>query len=155
MKNNAEILKTKDMTVRLKTVVSTAMRAADTRENFVKVLRGKAMDVVFRTNDAGRIYGVTFIDHENRVVVNGSRLGKKFSANVFNDLFNASKFHPSISPISPVSPNSSDNTAPEKQPADTSLFEELFGLFDMKPHGEDFNEIAFARKMRKKKRKRI
>ena len=43
--------------------------------------------MVFRQNDSGRIYGVTFIDHDSRVVLNGSRLGKEYSANVFNDLY--------------------------------------------------------------------
>jgi len=43
--------------------------------------------VVFRQNDSGRIYGVTFIDHDSRVVLNGSRLGKEYSANVFNERF--------------------------------------------------------------------
>ena len=33
------------------------------------------------------IYGVTFIDHDSRVVLNGSRLGKEYSANVFNERF--------------------------------------------------------------------
>ena len=32
----------------------------------------------FRENEDGRIYGVTFIDHGNRTVLNGSRLGKEF-----------------------------------------------------------------------------
>lgn len=40
-----------------------------------------------RRNDTGRIYGVTFIDHHSRVVLNGSRLGKEYSANVFNERF--------------------------------------------------------------------
>lgn len=43
--------------------------------------------MVFRQNDNGRIYGVTFIDHDSRVVLNGSRLGKEYSANEFNDLY--------------------------------------------------------------------
>ena len=43
--------------------------------------------MVFRQNDNGRIYGVTFIDHDSRVVLNGSRLGKEYSANVFNERF--------------------------------------------------------------------
>ncbi len=43
--------------------------------------------MVFRQNDSGRIYGVTFIDHDSRVVLNGSRLGKEYSANVFNERF--------------------------------------------------------------------
>ena len=36
-----------------------------------------------RRNENGRIVGVTFIDHETRTVVNGSRLGKAYSANAF------------------------------------------------------------------------
>ena len=35
----------------------------------------------------GRIYGVTFIDHNAGIVANGSVLGKEFSANVFNELY--------------------------------------------------------------------
>ncbi len=37
----------------------------------------------------GRIYGVTFIDHRNGLVVNGSRLDKGFAANRFEELFTA------------------------------------------------------------------
>lgn len=47
----------------------------------------KNIGVVFRENERGRIYGVTFIDHDRREVFNGSRMGKEFSANVFNDYF--------------------------------------------------------------------
>ena len=39
----------------------------------------------------GRIYGVTFIDHNAGIVANGSVLGKEFSANVFNELHPAPK----------------------------------------------------------------
>jgi hypothetical protein len=42
---------------------------------------------LFRRNDEGRIYGATFIDHTTRTILNGSRLSKEYSANVFNDLF--------------------------------------------------------------------
>ena len=58
------------------------------RETFVRLLAGKGIDAVFRENDEGRIYGATFIDHKNREVYNGSRLGKEFSANAFERLFN-------------------------------------------------------------------
>ncbi|KAA6306369.1 hypothetical protein EZS27_041974, partial [termite gut metagenome] len=51
------------------------------------MMREKEIGVVFRGNEAGRIYGITFIDYQNRTVLNGSRLGKEFSANVFNELF--------------------------------------------------------------------
>jgi len=167
MKNNAEILKTKDVTTRPKSVVSAAMKTAETKEQFIKSLQTKGMDVVFRTNDAGRIYGVTFIDHENRVVLNGSRIGKEFSANVFHAWFNDDKKPlPAVSENATISEklnvlaqtlvNQHRNTSPEPaKNSDTSMVEELFGLFDIKPHGEDYEEIAFARRMMKKKKRRI
>ena len=68
-------------------IVAAAMRTARTRLEFERELNRQGIDVVFRRNDNGRIYGVTFIDHDNRVVLNGSRLGKEYSANVFNDLY--------------------------------------------------------------------
>ena len=63
------------------------MRQADSRKRFVELLGQNRIDVVFRENERGRIYGVTFIDHNRREVFNGSRMGKEFSANVFNDYF--------------------------------------------------------------------
>ena len=118
------------------------------------------MDVVFRTNNEGRIYGVTFIDHESRVALNGSRLGKEFSANMFHAWFSEGK-----RPISPQSPQqqntpmqpfTNDNQRSDSEPnksLDTSLIKEMFGIIDIKPHEEDYDEIAFARRKRKKKRK--
>jgi hypothetical protein len=161
MKNNTDILSKKDMTVRSKAVVSAAMRASKTKDEFEKSLRGKSMDVVFRTNDTGRIYGVTFIDHENKTVLNGSRLGKEFSANVFHEWFNSGKKPPQSQPQTPQ-PQFPQRTkvqaqTPVNDPAksfDTSTMEELFGIFDVKPHGEDYGELAFARKMRKKKKRK-
>lgn len=50
-------------------------------------LRGNNIDLYLRRSDSGRITGATFIDHENRSVLNGSRLGKQFSANALNELF--------------------------------------------------------------------
>jgi hypothetical protein len=57
------------------------------RERFEQTMRAKGIDVLFRRNDDGRIYGVTFIDHNAREVYNGSRLGQEFSANAFERLF--------------------------------------------------------------------
>ena len=58
------------------------------KPDFVAKLKAQNMDVVFRYTDEGRIYGVTFIDHNTMTVLNGSRLGKQFSANALNERFN-------------------------------------------------------------------
>ena len=73
-----------DTAARIAAAMQTAGRD---RAIFERELLRQGIGVVFRTNDAGRIYGATFIDHADKTVFNGSRLGKAFSANVFNDLF--------------------------------------------------------------------
>ena len=64
------------------------MCRARSRKELVEMLEKGHIGVVFRENENGRIYGVTFIDHRRREVFNGSRMGKEFSANVFNGLVN-------------------------------------------------------------------
>ena len=65
-----------------------AMQDISTKEAFARRLKDADIEVVYRINPEGRLYGITFIDHTSRTVLNGSRLGKAFSANVFNELFN-------------------------------------------------------------------
>ena len=63
------------------------MKSPPDRISFEKELTKNGITVLFRENEQGRIYGATFIDHEQKTVFNGSRLGKEFSANVFNEQF--------------------------------------------------------------------
>lgn len=72
---------------RLQLSVRNAMSPHNTRDEFRQLLREDNIDAIFRINPAGRIYGVTFIDHNAGIVVNGSVLGKEFSANTFNELY--------------------------------------------------------------------
>ena len=71
--------------------VKDAMSPHNTREEFRRLLKTENIDAIFRINPIGRIYGVTFIDHNAGIVANGSVQGKEFSANVFNDLYPAPK----------------------------------------------------------------
>ena len=71
----------------LRHTVKDAMSPHNTRDEFRQLLKVDGIDTVFRINPAGRIYGVTFIDHTNGLVANGSVLGKEFSARIFNELF--------------------------------------------------------------------
>jgi len=50
------------------------------KQTLLKALAGEQIALVFRQNENGLIYGVTFIDHKNKVVFNGSDLGKGYSA---------------------------------------------------------------------------
>lgn len=64
--------------------VAEAFLDAPTENALREQLRAYHIDFFIRRNDTGRITGVTFIDHENRCVLNGSRLGKEYSANALN-----------------------------------------------------------------------
>ena len=76
---------------RLRQTVRDAMSPNNTRNEFRQLLKAENIDAIFRINPVGRIYGVTFIDHNKGIVANGSVLGKEFSANVFNELYPAPK----------------------------------------------------------------
>lgn len=43
-------------------------------------LAANQISLLFRQNEAGQVYGLTFIDHKNLTVFNGSDLGKAYSA---------------------------------------------------------------------------
>ena len=76
---------------RLRQCVRDAMSPYNTRDEFRRLLKADNIDAIFRINPVGRIYGVTFIDHNTGIVANGSLLGKEFSANAFDELYPAPK----------------------------------------------------------------
>ena len=76
---------------RLRQTVKDAMSPHNTRDEFRQLLKAESINTVFRINPVGRVYGVTFIDHTNGIVANGSVLGREFSAGVFNELFPTSR----------------------------------------------------------------
>ena len=84
----AEKVKRNSLAERTRQEIVKAMQDISTKEAFARKLKDADIEVVYRINPEGRLYGITFIDHTNRTVFNGSRLGKAFSANVFNELFN-------------------------------------------------------------------
>lgn len=87
MKQSGTVIKEKKLKERTRRIVSAAMQHPRTEADFRRGLSAQGIDLVLRRNEDNRIYGVTFIDHRSRVVLNGSRLGKDFSANVFNEYF--------------------------------------------------------------------
>lgn len=97
------------------------------KDDFTSRLKNSGIDVAFRYTDEGRIYGVTFIDHNTMTVLNGSRLGKQFSANALNERFNNPQAQPTNDvpvPDTPVIvPESQQNADPhsdtQSQTADT------------------------------------
>ena len=105
-------------------VTDVLARATD-KEDFTSKLNDCGIAVVFRYTDEGRIYGVTFIDHNTMTVLNGSRLGKQFSANALNERFNnpqAQQTNDVLVPDTPVivsEQNTDTHSDTQSQTADT------------------------------------
>ncbi len=87
MERSRERIKRDDTRKRLCRLVDEALRTAATEHALRDSLRKERIDLYLRRNDTGRIVGVTFIDHSTRTVVNGSRLGKAYSANALEMRF--------------------------------------------------------------------
>lgn len=49
-------------------------------KSLIAALSQKQIYTVLRQNEDGRLYGITFVDNQNKVVFNGSDLGKGYSA---------------------------------------------------------------------------
>ena len=79
----------KGIAASLKEKILLIMAASSNVEDFKEQLRQQGMNVVFRYTEAGRIYGATFIDHDSRSVLNGSRMCKELSANALERHFNS------------------------------------------------------------------
>ncbi len=83
-----------------KKIVSDIMAASSGKDDFIAMLKERNIDLILRHTDSGRIYGATFIDHNTMTVLNGSRLGKEFSANSLEKWFSAGE-KPVINPVEP------------------------------------------------------
>ena len=59
-------------------IISSVINDSSGKDDFIAKLREKGIDILIRENNDGRIYGVTFIDHNTHTVLNGSRLGREF-----------------------------------------------------------------------------
>mgnify|MGYP000006550165 FL=1 len=79
-----------------KKAVAEVMAQSSGKDDFIARLREKNIDLVLRYTEDGRIYGATYIDHTTKTVLNGSRLGKDFSANSLERWFNNPAEKPAI-----------------------------------------------------------
>lgn len=89
---------------RTRRAIDRARNVSGSREEFADKLRAEGIDAVYRRNDDGRIYGVTFIDHATHQVLNGSRLGKEYATNAFEAWFDRREQDPSPEVLQPLQP---------------------------------------------------
>ena len=62
-----------------KTIDECLQQGEKTIKNLVAQLEQKQIYTVLRQNAEGRLYGITFVDNQNKCVFNGSDLGKNYS----------------------------------------------------------------------------
>lgn len=155
-----------------KRIVASVMAQSSGQDDFITRLKDNGIDLVLRYNEDGRIYGATFVDHNTHTVLNGSRLGKEFSANAFERWFNGDGEKPilsaSVNPNTDTTQTAGDTSAPPQPNPSTGQsqanshdykndYEQptLPGL-DLFQVGPGFNpeEEAFYRAMQRRKKRR-
>mgnify|MGYP005886421861 CR=1 FL=1 len=153
----------------LKRTINQAFAGAATKEQLRYNLFQSGIGVVYRENTAGRLYGVTFIDHNTGVVLNGSRLGKEYAANAIVDRLENPHQYEHLS--NTAQPQDSAQLPPQQQSLPTQETQPILrteqhlessgignsigSLFDIPilPNGYDPEEEMFRRRMQRKKKK--
>ncbi|MFI3323007.1 MAG: conjugal transfer protein MobB [Rikenellaceae bacterium] len=161
---NEKINKSKEQIKRDKLNLQSCARVRDAlhrsvdKNSFIDSLKAKNIDVIFRKNDAGRIYGTSFIDHNNHCIFNGSRLGQELSANAISDWFN----NPQV--VEPNPQNQHEQGEGLNQDAESTQILDSYdsddfsfgSLFDLPIDSgiDDPEEERFRRAMQRKRKKK-
>lgn len=157
MQKSKQMVKPLIPTIRGK-VLETIRTSPDTEEKLRQRLEEQGLRVVIRKNDNGRIYGITFIDDKEGIALNGSRLGKGYSANVFNAYLS----NPAHNPFSDETLYGKIDTTLQKQmqtiqsdeQESDNLVDELIDdmvgeSFSSSSGNDDWKEAAWQRKLRR------
>jgi len=146
-------------------VLQTIRTSPKTEEELRQRLEEQGLRVVIRKNESGRIYGITFIDDEEGVALNGSRLGKGYAANVFNGYFSNPTHNPFLDEALYGSPSvhleqSSTVQLPQQNTEEGAnlvdeLIEDIVGESFGSTGNDDWKEAAWQRKLRKQSKVKI
>ena len=158
MQKSRQAVKPLIPTVRNK-VLQTMRTSPRTEKDLQNRLEEQGLRGVIRKNESGRIYGITFIDDEVGVVLNGSRLGKGYAANIFNGYFSNPAHNPFLDETLYGSPSVCLEPSPTVQPSqqDTEegdnlvdeLIENMVGDSFTSTGNDDWKEAAWQRKLRR------
>ncbi|GHT76744.1 mobilization protein [Bacteroidia bacterium] len=137
--------------------VGDALRNSRNEKGFRAALQEKGIDLVLRKNEEGRIYGATFIDHNERCVLNGSRLGKEFSANVLNERFEGEQTGSIDTDTQEIVTDTRQPAQADNHPSHSAIdgvVDGLGSLFSIFSSGPDTDDIRPLKKKSKKKKRR-
>jgi len=123
------------------------------KSTFINLMKKEQVDVIFRQNSQGLIYGLTFIDHKNKAVFKGSDVAAHYSAKKILD-----KLEPGHRSTVQENPMLSNQKQPSRTPDKKQNFEPTnqrtsINLLDTLLHDRQAEENINAQFKRKKKRK--
>ena len=164
MQKSKEAVKSLIPAVRRK-VLEVMRTSPQTEERLRQRLEEQGLRVIIRKNEGGRIYGITFIDDEKGIALNGSRLGKGYAANKFNEYFS----NPEKNPFSDetlygnpsVSHEQINNMRLLQQDAEEGdnlvdeLIDDMVGESFSSSGNDDWKEAAWQRKLRKQSKVKL
>ena len=140
-------------------VLQTMRTSPRTEEELRQRLEEQGLRVVIRKNESGRIYGITFIDDEVGIALNGSRLGKGYAANIFNAYFSNSTYNPFLDETLYGRPSVRLEQSATVQPLQSNaeegdnlideLIEDMVGDSFRSTGNDDWKEAAWQRKLRR------
>ncbi len=148
-----EKAKVKIDTAPTKLAVAKAMQQSFKEEDFVANLQSRNIDLVLRYTKDGHIYGATFIDHNTQTVLNGSRLGKQFSANALDLWFNDSSQKPEVQSVIENATLKLQNPTQLSGNNDNTIVLPGMDIFHL-GSGVNAEEEAFYRAMKRRKKKK-
>jgi len=146
-------------------VLQTMRTSPRTEEELRQRLEEQGLRVVIRKNENGRIYGITFIDDEVGIALNGSRLGKGYAANIFNAYFSNSTYNPFLdetlygSPSVRLEQSATVQTLQQNTEESDNLVDELIedmvGESFRTTGNDDWKEAAWQRKLRRQSKVKL
>ncbi len=146
-------------------VLQTMRTSPRTEEELRQRLEEQGLRVVIRKNESGRIYGITFIDDEVGIALNGSRLGKGYAANIFNAYFSNSTYNPFLdetlygSPSVRLEQSATVQTLQQNTEESDNLVDELIEDMVGESFGttgnDDWKEAAWQRKLRRQSKVKL
>lgn len=136
----------------LSNIIDGAIPQVRSHRELKALLKHKAIDLLIRQNAEGRVYGLTFIDQNNKVVFNGSDLGKAYSAAAIEARYGQEHFIQMGNGKTSIEHHASTHeflTSSENQQATIDL------LGDLLSPTEGANNQSLFDRQKKKKRRRL
>ena len=131
----------------------------------MRISQKQGLRIVLRKNESGRIYDITFIDDANGIALNGSRLGKGYSANTFNTYLSNPTYNPLMDETLYGTSSSQLKEVPTVQPLQSDaddgdnlvdeLEDDVVGDLPLGSSNDDWKEAAWQRKLRRQNRIRL